>query len=137
MGLPLEYVETLLAYGGFLRRNGQPARARPLLARAVEVAETAGADWLADLSRTELRVAGGRRRRGSPGTLTAQEERVAGLVATGATNAEIARQLYLSLSTVETHLERIYLKLGIHSRHKLIAMAAAPGGAGRERDPAD
>ena len=58
-----------------------------------------------------------------PGTLTAQEKRVAALVATGATNADIARQLYLSVNTVETHLDRIYAKLGIHTRYQLIAMA--------------
>ena len=33
----------------------------------------------------------------------------------------------MSVSTVETHLERIYAKLGIHSRHELIAITAAGG----------
>jgi DNA-binding NarL/FixJ family response regulator len=49
---------------------------------------------------------------------------VAALAATGAANADIARQLYVSVSTVETHLERIYAKLAIHTRYQLIAKAA-------------
>ena len=49
---------------------------------------------------------------------------MAALVATGAANADIARQLYVSVSTVETHLERIYAKLAIHTRYQLIAMKA-------------
>lgn len=128
--LPVEYVETLLAYGAFLRRAGHVVRARPVLAEAGQVAEAAGARWLAGIAAGELRVAGGRRRRpAEPGRLTAQESRVAELVATGASNAEIARHLYLSVSTIETHLERIYAKLGIHSRRELIAMAARKPGS--------
>ena len=50
---------------------------------------------------------------------------MAALAATGASNPQIARQLSVSVSTVETHLERIYAKLGVHSRHELIANAAA------------
>ena len=50
------------------------------------------------------------------------------LAATGAGNPQIARQLSVSVSTVETHLERIYAKLGIHSRRELIAITAARGG---------
>ena len=123
--LPLEQSETLLACGGFLRRSGRLAAARPVLAKAAEVADAAGAGWLARLARAELKVAGGRlRRRAGPGELSAQEARVAGLAAAGATNAQIAGQLFLSVSTVETHLERIYAKLGIHSRYQLIARAA-------------
>jgi DNA-binding CsgD family transcriptional regulator len=122
--LPLEHAETLLAYGAFLRRSGQAGAARPVLARAAETAQAASAGWLAGLARAELKIAGGRGPRSTPpGTLTAQQQRVAGLVAAGAANADIARQLYLSVSTVETHLERIYAKLGIHSRYELIAMA--------------
>ena len=128
---PVEYCETLLAYGGFLRQAGQPARARPVLAQAAQIAEQTGARWLAGLAHDELKVAGGRlRRRAEPRTLSAQEERVAALVATGTTNAGAARQLHLSVSTIETHLERIYAKLGIHSRYQLIAMRAAEGQLG-------
>lgn len=132
--LPVEHTETLLDYGTFLRRYGQPALARRVLAQAIEVAEAAQAGWLAGLAHAELRVAGGRRRRPAAPELTAQEGRVAALAATGASNAQIARQLSVSVSTVETHLERIYAKLGIHSRHQLIAITAArsgiPPGAG-------
>jgi DNA-binding CsgD family transcriptional regulator len=71
-------------------------------------------------------VAGGRRRQAAAG-LTSQETRVAGLAATGASNPQIARQLCVSVSTVETHLERVYAKLGVRSRHELIALAAAHG----------
>jgi len=130
--LPVEHAETLLAYGGFLRRRGEPARARQVLTRAIGVAEACQAGWLAGLAHAELRVAGGRRRRSAGRELTAQEDRVAALAATGASNPQIARQLSLSVSTVETHLERIYAKLGIHSRHELIALAAA----GRSSPPA-
>jgi DNA-binding NarL/FixJ family response regulator len=59
----------------------------------------------------------------APRELTAQEGRVAHLAATGASNPQIARQLPVTVSTVETHLERIYAKLGIRSRHELIARA--------------
>jgi DNA-binding CsgD family transcriptional regulator len=123
--LPIEHSETLLGYGAFLRRSGQVARARPLLARAAEIASAAGARWLAGYARQELKIAGGRlRRRAAPGALTAQEERVAALAATGATSADIARQLSVSASTIETHLEHIYAKLGVHTRYQLIALAA-------------
>jgi DNA-binding NarL/FixJ family response regulator len=90
--------------------------------------EASGAEWLAGQARDELRVAGGRRRRRheDPSRLTAQEQRVAELAATGATNPEIARQFYLSVSTVETHLERVYAKLGIHSRRELMARSPGP-----------
>lgn len=126
--LPTEHCETLMAYGGFLRQAGQPARARPVLAQAAQIAEQTGARWLAGLAHDELKLAGGRlRRRPGPQTLSAQEERVAALVATGTTNAGVARQLSLSVSTIETHLERIYAKLGIHNRYQLIAMRAAEG----------
>ena len=125
--LPVEHAETLLGYGGFLRRCGRLAQARQVLAQAIEVAEGAQAGWLARLAHDELRVAGGRRRRPAGRELTAQESRVAALVATGASNPQIARQLSVSVSTVETHLERIYAKLGVHSRHELIAVAARDG----------
>jgi DNA-binding CsgD family transcriptional regulator len=120
--LPLERLQTLLEYGKFLRRAGHLERSRRILAKAVELGETTGTGWLAGQAREELRVAGGRRRRRreDPTNLTPQEQRVAALAATGATNQEIANKLFLAVSTIETHLERIYTKLGIHSRRELI-----------------
>ena len=124
--IPLERVQTLLEYGKYLRRAGQPARARPLLAEALQMAEDGGAAWIAAQAQDELHIAGGRRRRarGEPTRLTPQEERVASLAATGATTKQIADQLYVSTSTVDTHLEHIYSKLGIHSRRELMAMGS-------------
>jgi ATP/maltotriose-dependent transcriptional regulator MalT len=125
--LPVEKVETLLDYGAFLRRSGHPARARSMLHDAVNLGVACSAGWLVELARQELAVAGGRRRRrgDEPDRLTAQERRVARLAAGGATNADIARELHLSVSTIETHMEHIYAKLAIHSRREL--MVAAPG----------
>ena len=119
---PLERLQTVLEYGRFLRRSGQLPRARRLLGQAAEIAEAAGALWLAGQARQELRVAGGRRReKADPARLTPQEERVARLAATEASNAEIAAALYVSVNTVETHLRHIYGKLGIRSRRQLPA----------------
>ncbi len=136
--LPLERLQTLLEYGRFLRRSGLLKRARPPLARAADLAEAAGADWLAGQARQELRVAGGRRRsqRSDPRRLTAQEQRVAALAADGATNAEIARTLFVSVSTVETHMEHIFAKLAIRSRRELrSAMAHRLQASGIARQP--
>jgi DNA-binding NarL/FixJ family response regulator len=53
------------------------------------------------------------------GALTNREREVAGLVATGITNREIAASLVLSEKTIERHLSRIFAKLGISSRAAL------------------
>jgi DNA-binding NarL/FixJ family response regulator/DNA-binding SARP family transcriptional activator len=59
------------------------------------------------------------------GLLTAREEQIAALAATGAANSDIAAALSLSPRTVENHLSRIYRKLGIASRAQLARMAAS------------
>jgi DNA-binding NarL/FixJ family response regulator len=51
--------------------------------------------------------------------LTSRERDVATLAAHGVSNAEIAQRLGLSIRTVETHLQRVYTKLGIHGRAEL------------------
>jgi DNA-binding NarL/FixJ family response regulator len=51
--------------------------------------------------------------------LTPTEERVAGLVAEGRSNKEVAEALFVSVRTVEANLTRIYSKLGIRSRTEL------------------
>jgi DNA-binding CsgD family transcriptional regulator len=119
--MPLQRVEASLAYGGFLRRRGRRSEARPRLASALELAERCGAEWLAHSAAQELGLAGGRRRRPASerDRLTVAESRVAQLAAEGHSNAEIARRLYLSVNTVQTHLKHVFSKLGISSRHQL------------------
>lgn len=124
--LPVEEIETLLDLASFLRRTGRPTEARPLLKRALELVDRTGARWFTDPLQEELTLAGGRRRRPReyPDRLTAAEARVVRIVATGRSNRQVAAQLSLSVHTVESHLDRIYTKLGVHSRGELIARRA-------------
>jgi DNA-binding CsgD family transcriptional regulator len=120
--LPLARIETMLDYGMMLRRKGTPARARQVLAEALHAAEGAKAGWFAEGAQAELALSGGRRRRPSaePSRLTPAEQRVAALAASGLSNAEIALALWISVNTVETHLRRVYAKLGVRSRRQLM-----------------
>jgi DNA-binding NarL/FixJ family response regulator len=119
--MPLARAEALSDYGALLIRRNRRARARPLLAEAVELAEACGATWHAERARVAWRRAGGRSRATPAGALTPQEKAVADLARAGRTNREIAAQLYLSVNTVETHLSHVYRKLGISGRWQLIA----------------
>jgi len=62
-----------------------------------------------------------------PGGLTAREIEVLKLIALGHTNAEIARQLYLSIRTVETHRAHIHQKLRLSTRAELVRYALDNG----------
>ncbi len=55
-----------------------------------------------------------------PGGLSAREREVLGLMATGATNAEIAAQLFLSPHTVKDHASALYRKLGVRNRAEAV-----------------
>lgn len=59
--------------------------------------------------------------------LTSREAEVFRLSARGLDPDAIGRQLYISPATARTHLQRIFKKLGIHSRAELVALAAAGG----------
>lgn len=59
--------------------------------------------------------------------LSAREIEVLGLVALGSTNAEIAKQLFLSETTVKSHLGHVYTKLGVTTRTAAVAEARARG----------
>lgn len=62
-----------------------------------------------------------------PDPFTAREREVLVLVAQGLTNAEIARQLYISIKTVETHRAHIMEKLGVRDRIDLVRYAIRIG----------
>lgn len=51
-----------------------------------------------------------------PQSLSRAERRILELVADGLRNAEIARQLWVTETTVKFHLSRIYRKLGVANR---------------------
>jgi DNA-binding CsgD family transcriptional regulator len=108
-----------LLYGEWLRRERRRRDAREELGAACELFEGIGADAFADRARTELGATGRRLRTRAPGTaepLTPHERRIATLVGEGASNAEIAAQLFISPRTVEYHLAKVFRKLGIRSR---------------------
>jgi DNA-binding CsgD family transcriptional regulator len=75
-----------------------------------------------------MHAAGGRPRGHLVSTgLTTAERRVADLVVTGMSNQDVATSLTLSKRTIDTHLGRIYRKLGITGRGRLSqAIAPAP-----------
>jgi predicted ATPase/DNA-binding CsgD family transcriptional regulator len=66
-------------------------------------------------------------RQGSRPTLTRREAEVAELAARGLTNRDIAAQLYLSVRTVEAHVDHILTKLGFRTRTQLAAWAHEQG----------
>ncbi|MFD9467421.1 LuxR C-terminal-related transcriptional regulator [Streptomyces sp. NPDC060027] len=128
----LEHAKTLTALGAELRRHGSRTEARPLLRQALDLATQCNATPLMEVARTELAAAGGRPRRDAltgPAALTPSEHRIAELAATGATNRQIAQQLYVTPKTVEVHLSAAYRKLGITTRTQLTS-ALAPGPSG-------
>ncbi|MFG2205632.1 ATP-binding protein [Streptomyces sp. NPDC048638] len=128
-----ERARTELLYGEWLRRLRRSIDARDHLREALEVFEKLGAQPWARRARAELQAAGesagltgltgladGRINRLSP-----QEREVVRLAATGATNREIATQLFLSPRTVGHHLYRAFPKLGVSSRTELATLLAS------------
>jgi DNA-binding CsgD family transcriptional regulator len=126
--MPFERARTLLAYGRRLHRDKRRAPARERLGEARLGFERLGARAWAAQAENELRAAGARRRRSRSDVLTPQELRVAAAVRQGASNREIAAQLFLSPKTIEFHLRQIYRKLGVHSRTQLVAALVGEDG---------
>jgi DNA-binding NarL/FixJ family response regulator len=96
--------------------------ARAALRAAAEAFDRAGAAPWAERARVELRATGetlGRRQEPDWRRLTPQELQISRLVARGASNPEIATQLFLSRKTVEYHLHKVFTKLGVGGRLEL------------------
>ena len=122
-GRPYDQARTHLVYGEFLRRRRRRSDAREQLRAAFEGFEALGAEPWAERARAELRATGETARKRDPSTidqLTPQELQIAGLVAEGNSNKEVAAQLFLSPRTVDYHLRKVFAKLGIASRAELI-----------------
>ncbi|GLW28423.1 helix-turn-helix transcriptional regulator [Actinoplanes regularis] len=125
-GFPRAHTELL--YGRLLRRRRRHVAAREHLRRAAETFRLLGADPWAAQSVRELRAAGERPATGAgctaEGGLTAQQERIAALVAEGATNREVAQELHLSPRTVDHHLRNVFARLGVRSRTEMARLLA-------------
>jgi DNA-binding CsgD family transcriptional regulator len=97
--------------------------------RAGARASEMGATTLVRLADSRLRALGvrawrpsGRGGDGSEGaSLTARELEIARLIASGATNPEIATRLFLARKTVERHVSNVFLKVGVRNRTELAA----------------
>jgi ATP/maltotriose-dependent transcriptional regulator MalT len=129
-----EFARVQLFYGERLRRAGATRDSRAQLAGALERFQWLGARPWAARALDELRATGQARTRGVPaGTepLTAREQQIVTLAASGLRNKDIAEQLFLSERTVATHLHRAFPKLGVTSRAALRdALGAVPQVAG-------
>ena len=128
----IELARSHLLYGKWLRRAKRRRDARQELRTAQDMFVAMGADRFAEVAGSELRASGERARVRTPETafdLTPQEAHIAGLAAGGASNNEIAAQLFLSPSTVDYHLRKVYRKLNVTSRAQL-ARSLGPGSTG-------
>lgn len=121
-----EYVMAAIRNGasGFLLKDAGPA----LLVEAVRAAAAGDALVSPAITVRLLEHYAGGERAAQPATpLTDREEDVLRAVARGRTNAEIGAELFISLSTVKTHVASIQGKLGARNRVELAAWAWQSG----------
>jgi DNA-binding CsgD family transcriptional regulator len=124
--LRVELARSLLVLGRIERRRKARKQSRGALNRARELAAEMGhRPLLAEIERELPRLAAVQ----SGAGLTATEQRVADLIASGATNRDAAAALFVSVRTIETHVASIYRKLGVRTRAELAHKLS--GAAGR------
>ncbi|MEU1520133.1 AAA family ATPase [Streptomyces sp. NPDC005811] len=121
--LPYDRARVNFAFGQTLRRAGKRREADSVLKNASDAYATLGARTYVERCERELQAGGLHVPRSAAGMarLTPQEQAVANLVAAGATNQQVALELFISVKTVQYHLTHIYAKLGMRSRSELAA----------------
>ena len=116
--LRLALATSLLAAG-----DRDEARREARIARDVELVAWPG--WRRDRADALLRRLEGARR--LDGVLTAREREVAGLIAEGLTNGQLAERLFISPKTAAVHVSNILTKLGLSGRAEVAAWAVRSG----------
>jgi ATP/maltotriose-dependent transcriptional regulator MalT len=123
-----------LVYGEWLRRQRRPADSRTHLRAARDAFDALGTTGWSERARRELRASGETNRlrtHDAVDQLTPQELQIIQLASDGLSNREIGQRLCLSHRTVESHLYRVFPKLGVTSRSQLPAvLTRLPGQAG-------
>jgi DNA-binding CsgD family transcriptional regulator len=117
-----ELARSHLLYGEWLRRERRRVDAREQLRIAHEMLASMGAEAFAERARRELLATGEHVRKRTIETrdeLTAQEAVIARLARDGLSNPEIGTRLFISPRTVQYHLRKVFIKLGISSRDQL------------------
>ena len=117
-----ELARAHLLYGEWLRARRRRRDAREQLRTAHGMFDAMGAEAFAERARVGLLASGeqaGVRTATGREALTAQESKIALLAGQGASNQEIAEELFISSSTVAYHLRKVFVKLSITNRAQL------------------
>jgi DNA-binding CsgD family transcriptional regulator len=130
-GRPLDHGLALEDAAALAARRGDSVLARQALTGAVAAYQALGARWDIHRASARLRPFGIKLRRAAYqdrpvsgwGALTPTEVTVARLVASGRSNPDVAAELIMSRSTVQTHVSHILAKLGAQSRVQIVAEA--------------